>query len=123
MERIGHYPATAIVRHIQQLARIGVEDREKPTMIVEDIQSTDWASITFSGHRHVLDLRLEGESDVVAATIVRLADEIGTVDLPIAGHFVAEIAVTATGIVETPAGPRCNHCIQWLKIDALTIRD
>ena len=123
MHRISQYPATAILRHVVELSRIGFEDREKPTVIVEDMVSTDWASITFAGLCHVIALRLEGDRDVVAAAVARLADDLGDADLPIAGHFVAEIAVTAVEAAQPIAAVSTMHCAQRLRIEALTVRD
>ena len=123
MQRIGHHPATAILRFVNDLTRIGGDDRKKPTVIVEDVRTTEWASITFVGLRHELDLRLEGERDVVSAALVRLADNLGDADLPIAGYFVAEIAVTAVGGADGAAAAIAGGCVQRVRIDALTVRD
>lgn len=67
----GH-PGATILRAIAELVRIGVGDREKPMMIIEDSRSTDWASITFTGQRHEFDLRFEGDADGVGAAVAHL---------------------------------------------------
>jgi hypothetical protein len=118
---IGHV-ATRLLREIEALVRIGDEDRQKPTLIVEEIRATDWASLTFVGQRHELDLRLDGEGDAVAAALIRLVDALAERDIPIVGHFIAEIRIIpgeARDASPALAGYRC----QPLSIEALVLRD
>ena len=123
MQRIGQHPASAILRGINALIRIGPVDRQIPIVVVEDIRSTEWASITFTGLRHEFDLRLEGEPDSVAGAIVRLVDDLADSELPMAGHFVAEIAVATVAAGEAIAGGEPGQWRQRLRIEALTVRD
>ena len=120
---IGH-AATRILREVENLVRISNSDREKPIVVIEEIRSTDWASVTFVGQRHMFDLRLDGEADAVAAAMVRLVDALPEHDIPIAGHFIAEIGVmpgiaVAAGALALPAG----HTSLSLRIAALVLRD
>ncbi len=61
-----------------------------PAMVVETTSSHNWASATFSGQRHRLELRFDG-GDV--AKIDRLVAALGTAELVLPGHIVADIAL------------------------------
>lgn len=123
MQRIGQHPATAILRSINELVRIGLSDREIPIVVVEEIRTTEWASITFTGLRHEFDLRLEGDQDRVGAALAHLTDRLGEIDVPMAGHFLAEIAVATVAASEAIAGGAPGQQGQRLRIEALTVRD
>lgn len=119
---IGH-AATRILREVENLVRLGENDREKPIVVIEDIRSTDWASVTFVGQRHELDLRLAGEADAVAAAMVQLADDLADHDIPIARHFIAEIRVIpAMAVAAGPFEPP-GHVSLSLRVEALVLRD
>lgn len=119
---IGH-AATRILREVQNLVRIGGNDREKPIVVIEEIRTTDWASVTFVGQRHELDLRIVGEADAVAAAMVRLAEDLAEHDIPIAGHFIAEIhVIPAMAVAASPLQPN-GHVSLPLCIAALVLRD
>jgi hypothetical protein len=119
IQRMFGHPAAAILRAIEAFARVESSDREKPIMIVENTQSTDWASLTFVGQRHVFDLRFEGEGAVVTAALAHLRANIGDIDIPLAGHFVADIGVEA----DTEVAPTPEDGCGRLRIAALSIRD
>ena len=93
------------------LARIG--DRADRILLTE-IQSVDWRSLTFTGETHVMMLRVPGPN---ADTIVgRLTLGLGDMEFSIPGHLVADIAVAGA-----PA-----HALDGsvtLAIEALTIAD
>lgn len=119
---IGH-AATRILREIENLVRIGETDREKPIVVIEDIRSTDWASVTFVGQHHELELRITGEADTVAAAIARLSDDLADHDIPIAGHFIAEIRLFPTMAVAASSLEAAGHVSQSLRVEALVLRD
>ena len=56
---------------------------------VEQVSSRDWASITFSGARHRLRLRLEGREAPAAARALRRLDE---ESLALRGHLLADLS-------------------------------
>lgn len=60
---------------------------------VERCSSRRWASITFSGQRHELSLRLEGRQAGAAADA--LVRELSERDFALRGHIVADIAVAS----------------------------
>ena len=85
-----------------------------PAVTVEPLSRTDWASVTFSGARHRLRAVLRGTGAVgAAADFLDVMDEL---DLPIAGHIVADIALVSE--------ERCDEgCYACLLLEALTIED
>ncbi len=72
------------------------------------ITSRPWASATFTGARHVLCFEMGMEEGAA------LVEGIAEADLPLLGHFVADIAVMRSGV----AAGRYR-----LKVDALTVED
>lgn len=60
---------------------------------VERHECRDWASVTFSGARHRLVLRLEGEG--AAAEADRFLDGLAEREFALEGHILADIALVA----------------------------
>ena len=114
-QAIGHV-AAGIIRSVTQLARIDVSDRQKTTLVTEACSAIDWASLTFIGQTHHLALRLEGEAAVVADALARIEAGIAEADVPLAGHFVAEVRITETGpATVTDTGDVVQRfCIEYL---------
>jgi len=61
--------------------------------IVEALVSRSWASITFSGERHRIVLRLAGESAGAAAD--RFLDGLAEREFALDGHILADIALVS----------------------------
>lgn len=62
-------------------------------ILLSDIHSVDWQSLTFAGERHVISLRVPAPgAETIAA---RLVDGIEDAEFRIAGHIVADIAVSS----------------------------
>lgn len=79
--------AAALLRAL--LTRAGVA-RER--VLLSDISSVDWQSLTMIGERHELGLRIPGpHAGEVAA---RLIDGLADAEFAIPGQIVADIAVT-----------------------------
>ena len=71
------------------LARAGI-DRDR--ILLTDVRSTDWQSLTFVGERHRILLRVSGPAaDEVAH---RITTGIEDVEFRIPGHIVADIVVS-----------------------------
>jgi hypothetical protein len=119
MRMAGTHVHAAVMRAITRIAGAALPDRQKPVLIVEDIRSQDWASVTFIGATHAIDLRLEGDADVVAAANRCLISEIAEHDIPVAGQIVADIAVTLSSVA-AGAGDSIAHS---LTVNLLTILD
>ena len=79
---------------------------------VEAIRGRPWASVTFSGARHELDLRLTGPSAEQAAA--RLTSCLDSAEFKLRGHFVADIALVSKEAAED--GVR-------LRLEALTVEE
>jgi hypothetical protein len=94
-------------------------DDPTPVLVIEDLQEEPWASLTFSGTRHQLDLRLDGTSQAIERAMADLACWADEACPPLAGHFLAEVQVTETAR-EVGEGGRMTLC---LRLDALTIRE
>lgn len=70
------------------IARTGLSaDR----ILVGHFQSVDWQSLTFTGERHELSLRLAGPDPEDA--LARLRDGLGDAEWRLVGHVVADILI------------------------------
>jgi hypothetical protein len=75
-------------------------------------RSEPWASATFSGARHSLQLRFDGSDAADRAS--RLTGELDGIEFNLPGHLVADIALTS----------RCDNAAGVdLAIEALTVED
>lgn len=81
-------------------------------ILLTEVHSVDWQSLTFIGERHRIRLRIIGADSGPAAA--RLADGIEDAEFAIPGQVVADIVV-ATGPHQEPDGGAS------LTIEALTI--
>ena len=79
---------------------------------VEEVRSRSWASVTFSGARHDLALRIDGEGSEAAAE--RFLRGLDAAEFPLDGHVLADIS-----LVSQERRPGCVR----LRIEALTVRD
>lgn len=104
-QKIRHDPATALIRAVLTLARGEAQ--------LEEHRGTAWASATFTGMRHAMHVTLAGREGI--ATGEWLAAILPEHEFQIAGHLVADIAVSAIYRREegTPA--------MTLTIEALTV--
>ena len=110
MMKLAMSPAAAgLLRAL--LGRAGV-DRNR--ILLTDFKSTDWRSLTFSGERHQIDLRIPGPG--AAAVAMQLTRDLGEAEFAVPGHTVADIAVDGA-MVELKDGAIS------LRIEALTVED
>ena len=109
----------AVLRALATIADSDPADRQKPALIVEAVRSEDWASVTFVGATHAIDVRFEGDADVVAAACARLMAQIADHDIPVSGQIVADIAVALLSVETHPD----NIVAQSLTVNLLTIKD
>jgi hypothetical protein len=81
-------------------------------MTIEEIRSRCWASVTFTGARHELTFRVEGEG--VAAVVDRFLDNLEAAEFDLRGHILADIALVAQERGE-----------DWIRIslEGLTVED
>ena len=81
-------------------------------ILLTEISSTDWRSLTFDGQRHRMGLRIVGDHS--AAVAQRMIDRIEDVEFVIPGIIVADIHVA-----EGPSAERDGSTS--LVIEALTL--
>jgi hypothetical protein len=101
-------PAAAAL--LRALIARACADRDR--ILLTDVHSTDWQSLTFTGERHQITLRVTGRqsADIVERMCAGLADA----EFSIAGLLVADI-----GVVGSPQ--RRPDGATELTIEALTI--
>lgn len=95
----------------------GAED--PPLMVIEALLEEPWASLTFSGTRHCLELRFEGNAQAVEDAMEALSTWTETAEPLPGGHFLAEVQVTETA--REVGGSGRMHL--GLRLDALTIEE
>mgnify|MGYP005816549489 CR=1 FL=1 len=89
-----------------------------PALVIEDFSSEPWASLTFTGMRHRIDIRLEGRQVEVEAAYDRLRALMTEPDLELAGHFLAEIELSFTrGEVREDGSMAMTLCYEALTIE------
>ncbi|HEY7006972.1 MAG TPA: hypothetical protein VH392_10900 [Sphingomicrobium sp.] len=99
--------ASALLRALVARARV---DRNR--ILLTDVQSADWQSLTFTGERHEIALRVAGPGSLEVAT--RICAGLEDAEFSIAGLFVADI-----GVVGAPR--RAPDGSTELLIEALTL--
>jgi hypothetical protein len=88
MNRMAMSPAAAAVLR----ALIGRARVSRDRILLTDVESVDWQSLTFTGERHQIRLRIVGpDSEQVAE---RMCDGLEDAEFSIPGIIVADIAVT-----------------------------
>ena len=116
---IGHV-ASALLRQIDALVRIDPQNRQETILVIEDVQSTEWASLTFVGERFVFILRIDGDPAAAAAAVAAIEQRLGDLELSVPGHFIAEIRIVPSPVAassDLDAGG-------WLfRVEALVLRD
>ncbi len=78
----------------------------------ERVQSREWASITFTGARHEVTIRLDGEGAEAAAD--RFAAGLDATEFRLRGHILADIVLVGR--------ERTEHGVH-LQLEALTVED
>ena len=122
MKILGSPTQRAVLRHLRALIdndplltrAFESGDRHIPHTIVENIESDDWASLTFVGQLHRFDFRLTRGIGTIDAIRTRLDALLAAADIAVPGHIVAEIAVVA---IEARGGDVV------VRIEALTLEE
>jgi hypothetical protein len=92
------------------IARAGVP---RDRILLTELQSTDWQSLTLTGERHVFALRvLPPHSDAI---VERMCAGLADAEFSIPDLIVADI-----GVMEGPVSERGSSCVT---IEALTIEE
>lgn len=101
--------ATGLLRAL--IVRAGVP---RDRILLTDVRSTDWQSLTFEGERHELQLRVTGPHSWEIAE--RMSAGIGDAEFSIAGQIVADIALAGEPV-------RGDDGSTSLKFEALTVAE
>ena len=110
MMKLAMSPAAAgLLRALLQ--RGGVD---KDRILLSDFRSVDWRSLTFTGERHRIDLRIPGPA--AAGIAESLTRDLAEAEFNIPGQIVADIGVDGA-MVEHPDGAIS------LTIEALTVEE
>jgi len=108
MMRIAMSPAAgALLRALVARSRV---DRDR--ILLSDVHSVDWQSLTFNGERHHITLRITGRDS--GAIVERMCLGLEDAEFSIPGIVVADI-----GVIGTPA--RAPDGATELMIEALTV--
>ena len=93
------------------IARAGVP---RDRILLTDVQSTDWQSLTLTGERHQLELRVSApHSDAIAKRMCAGRED---AEFSIPGLIVADIAMVGRPVRESDGSTR-------ITIEALTIEE
>jgi len=87
-------------------------------LVIEQIETTDWASATFVGKRHRCDVRIEGAEDAVACAVAQRARDLPEVDVATNAYFLADIAVCGFELVAGGAEAVAEVTVEALTIEA-----
>jgi hypothetical protein len=110
MMKLAMSPAAAGL--LRALLQRGGVDRDR--ILLSQFRSFDWRSLTFSGERHRIDLRIPGPGAAAIADL--LTRDLAEAEFAIPGQIVADIGVDGA-MIEHPDGAIC------LAIEALTIAE
>jgi hypothetical protein len=110
MMRLAMSPAAAGL--LRGLIRRGGCSRDR--ILLTELRSVEWQSLTFVGERHQLALRIAGPD--AAAIAARIADRLGDAEITISGHVVADVACEGEPQLASDGSIT-------LRIEALTIED
>jgi len=101
--------ASALLRALVARAQVS-RDR----ILLTDAQSIDWRSLTFTGERHLIDLRVPGRD--ARSIVERMCSNLEDAEFNIPGVIVADI-----GLVGTPAAAADGSVA--ITVEALTVSD
>lgn len=108
--KLGLSPAAAgLLRAL--IARTGI-DRDR--ILLSNYKSVDWQSLTFTGERHEIELRIPGPEAAVIASC--LTDGLADAEFSVPGQIVADI-----GLQIAPCQNRDGSIT--LSVEALTVSE
>lgn len=89
------------------------------SLVIEEMESNPWASLTFSGQRHRMGFRLEGPITDVESAYDRLVALLTEPDISLVGHVLADMQL-AESVGEIHPDGRMSLAILF---EALTIEE
>jgi hypothetical protein len=87
-------------------------------LVLEDFEEAPWASLTFRGARHWVDVRIEGRAQEMDMVEVGLRNWPEQADTLLPGHFLAEMQ-----LVETRRERVGDRFVLGIRIEALTVEE
>lgn len=114
----GHSLALRALRKCIGTETTGAATTAPPHLVIEEISSRDWASATFVGQHHQIDLRLEGGASAVISAAEAVRARIGTMEVEGGDKFLAEAAVTHCALSASGAGAAARITIEALTLEA-----
>jgi len=110
-----------LLRLVERLARSAAATlpSPQPAVAVDSIESVPWASATFSGQRHRLDLSVvDGTGDRTPALLDALAVNLREPDMKIPGHVLVDLSFVEAVTRHVEGG-----CAIHISLEALTVED
>jgi hypothetical protein len=101
--------ASALLRAL--IGRAGVA---RDRILLTDVHSSDWCSLTFTGERHIFELRISAPDSTAIAE--RMCDGLEDAEFSIPGVIVADICIARTPV-------RALDGSTNLTIEALTVAE
>jgi hypothetical protein len=89
-------PHAPLLRWLSELLADLPNDRQLPVARLENVATSPWSSITFSGHRHLVDLHLEGDAADVTRTTDALQRRLDKADPTLPGSVLIDCRRLAT---------------------------
>lgn len=86
-------------------------------LVVEGLASERWASLTFTGQRHRLDLRLTGHPDRIEAARRAITARLCGAEFDLKGHIVADMALVASETCRDGDLESCSMCFEALTVE------
>ncbi len=103
-----------LVRALDQWIAAG---GDPPLLTIEEFESEPWASLTYTGERHHLAVRLTGTAAQIAQARRRLEELLDDPDLALGNRFVADLAISVGPRTQGDA-PTVALAIEALVLDA-----
>jgi hypothetical protein len=111
----GHGLVLRTIRRL--LVEAAGRDARVPALVVEEIASVDWASLTFVGRRHRLELRLEGDAAALDRACAALDALLPDIEGSDGRHLLAQAGLVACEPAPAGLGAAAQRCV----IEALTL--
>lgn len=116
-----------LLRAVADVAGVDPSRPDRLRLVIRELACRDWASVTLAGARHALDIALAGDPVAISQALARLAVELPDREIPICGHFVAELSVvigeSACSTGSGTEGDEWGDDGQGVTIHALVISD
>jgi hypothetical protein len=105
----------ALLRSLSRWLEAERVGRDLPLLVVESLESEAWASATFAGARHQLDVRIEGDRAIMAAA--GIAGRLGEAELLVPGAIVADVALVHQETSMGADGTTCRLRFELVTVD------